>query len=151
MEKTWEIRQKPSAEIISDLQQSLNISEALAILLVQRGIESYDEAKSFFNPSLDELHDPFLMKGMADAVSRIKNAIEDEENILIFGDYDVDGTTAVTLFYEFLTTIYSKVFFYIPDRNTEGYGISQQSIEFALANNIHAQDQNSLLELFDTL
>ncbi len=136
MEKTWEIRQKPSAEIISDLQQSLNISEALAILLVQRGIESYDEAKSFFNPSLDELHDPFLMKGMADAVSRIKNAIEDEENILIFGDYDVDGTTAVTLFYEFLTTIYSKVFFYIPDRNTEGYGISQQSIEFALANNI---------------
>ena len=119
MEKTWEIKQLPSAEIISDLQQSLNISEALAILLAQRGITNFAQAKSYFNPSLDELHDPFLMKGMSDAVSRIKNAIDDEENILIFGDYDVDGTTAVTLFYEFLTSIYSKVFFYIPDR--DGY------------------------------
>ena len=136
MEKTWEIKQLPSAEIISDLQQSLNISEALAILLAQRGIVNFDQAKSFFNPTLDDLHDPFLMKGMADAVSRIKNAIDDEENILIFGDYDVDGTTAVTLFYEFLTSIYSNVFFYIPDRNNEGYGISQQSIDFALDNNI---------------
>ena len=136
MEKTWEIKQLPSAEIISDLQQSLNISEALAILLAQRGIVNFDQAKSFFNPTLDDLHDPFLMKGMADAVSRIKNAIDDEENILIFGDYDVDGTTAVTLFYEFLTSIYSKVFFYIPDRNNEGYGISQQSIDFAIENDI---------------
>ena len=136
MEKTWEIKQLPSAEIISDLQQSLNISEALAILLAQRGIVNFDQAKSFFNPTLDDLHDPFLMKGMADAVSRIKNAIDDEENILIFGDYDVDGTTAVTLFYEFLTSIYSKVLFYIPDRNNEGYGISQQSIDFAIENDI---------------
>ena len=136
MEKIWEIKQQPSNEIISRLQQSLDISEALAILLTQRRIENYDEAKSFFNPSLADLHDPFLMKGMADAVSRIKNAIDDQENILIFGDYDVDGTTAVTLFYEFLTSIYSKVLFYIPDRNNEGYGISQQSIDFALDNNI---------------
>ncbi|WP_282630921.1 single-stranded-DNA-specific exonuclease RecJ [Empedobacter sedimenti] len=136
MEKTWEIKQQPSTEIISGLQESLNISEALAILLAQRGIETFDQAKSFFNPTLDDLHDPFLMKGMADAVSRIKNAIDDEENILIFGDYDVDGTTAVTLFYEFLTSIYSKVFFYIPDRNNEGYGISQQSIDFAIENDI---------------
>ena len=136
MEKTWDIKQQPSTEIINDLQQSLNISETLAILLAQRGITDFEQAKSYFNPSLDNLHDPFLMKGMADAVSRIKNAIDDEENILIFGDYDVDGTTAVTLFYEFLTSIYSNVFFYIPDRNNEGYGISQQSIDFALDNNI---------------
>lgn len=136
MEKIWEIKQQPSNEIISRLQQSLDISEALAILLTQRRIENYDEAKSFFNPSLADLHDPFLMKGMADAVSRIKNAIDDQENILIFGDYDVDGTTAVTLFYEFLTSIYSKVSFYIPDRNAEGYGISIQSIDFATENNI---------------
>ncbi|MBO6213625.1 single-stranded-DNA-specific exonuclease RecJ [Algoriella sp.] len=136
MEKTWDIKQQPSTEIINDLQQSLNISETLAILLAQRGITDFEQAKSYFNPSLDNLHDPFLMKGMADAVSRIKNAIEDNENILIFGDYDVDGTTAVTLFYEFLTSIYSNVFFYIPDRNNEGYGISQQSIDFALENNI---------------
>ena len=136
MEKIWEIKQQPSNEIISRLQQSLDISEALAILLTQRRIENYDEAKSFFNPSLADLHDPFLMKGMADAVSRIKNAIDDQENILIFGDYDVDGTTAVTLFYEFLTSIYSKVSFYIPDRNAEGYGISIQSIDFAAENNI---------------
>ena len=136
MEKTWEIKQLPSAEIISDLQQSLNISEALAILLAQRGIVNFDQAKSFFNPTLDDLHDPFFFFFLADAVSRIKNAIDDEENILIFGDYDVDGTTAVTLFYEFLTSIYSKVFFYIPDRNNEGYGISQQSIDFAIENDI---------------
>lgn len=112
MEKTWDIKQQPSTEIINDLQQSLNISETLAILLAQRGITDFEQAKSYFNPSLDNLHDPFLMKGMADAVSRIKNAIEDNENILIFGDYDVDGTTAVTLFYEFLTSIYSNVFLY---------------------------------------
>ena len=123
MERKWEIKEQCSAEIIDDLQQSLKISEVLAILLAQRGVESFEQAKNYFNPSLDDLHNPFLMKGMTDAVSRIKNAIDDEENILIFGDYDVDGTTAVTLFYEFLTSIYSKVFFYIPDRNNEGYGI----------------------------
>ena len=136
MEKRWEIKEQPNTEVVKDLRESLNISEVLAILLAQRGITNFAQAKSYFNPSLDELHDPFLMKGMSDAVSRIKNAIDDEENILIFGDYDVDGTTAVTLFYEFLTSIYSKVFFYIPDRNNEGYGISQQSIEFAVQNNI---------------
>lgn len=136
MEKKWEIKKQPSTEIVSHLKKELNISEALAILLTQRGINDYDNAKSYFNPSLENLHDPFLMKGMADAVSRLKNAIDDQENILIFGDYDVDGTTAVTLFYEFLTSIYSKVFFYIPDRNNEGYGISKESIDFAVENNI---------------
>lgn len=136
MEKTWEIKEQATTEVIKDLRESLNISEVLAILLAQRGITNFSQAKSYFNPSLKELHDPFLMKGMSDAVSRIKNAIDDEENILIFGDYDVDGTTAVTLFYEFLTSIYSKVFFYIPDRNNEGYGISQQSIQFAVDHNI---------------
>ena len=143
MERKWEIKEQCSAEIIDDLQQSLKISEVLAILLAQRGVESFEQAKNYFNPSLDDLHNPFLMKGMTDAVSRIKNAIDDEENILIFGDYDVDGTTAVTLFYEFLTSIYSKVFFYIPDRNNEGYGISQQSIDFAI------QQQISLVIVLD--
>ncbi len=136
MEKKWQIKQQPAAEVVDELRKSINVSEALAILLAQRGITSFELAKLYFNPSLDELHNPFLMKDMDVAVSRLHWAIENNENILIFGDYDVDGTSAVTLFYEFLTSIYSRVFFYIPDRNTEGYGISLQSIDFAVENNI---------------
>lgn len=136
MEKKWQIKQQPAAEVVDELRKSINVSEAIAILLAQRGITSFELAKLYFNPSLDELHNPFLMKDMDVAVSRLHWAIENDENILIFGDYDVDGTSAVTLFYEFLTSIYSRVFFYIPDRNSEGYGISTQSIDFAVENNI---------------
>jgi len=100
-------------------------------LLLNRGIKSWEEAKTFFRPELEHLHDPFLMKGMHIAVERIIRAIEKEERILIYGDYDVDGTTAVSLVYEFLSQYSSQLMYYIPDRYTEGYGISLQGIEFA--------------------
>ncbi|MBF0596918.1 single-stranded-DNA-specific exonuclease RecJ [Faecalibacter rhinopitheci] len=136
MDKIWQIKELPTAQVVEDLRNVLNVSETTAILLAQRGITDFDKAKSFFNPSLDKLHNPFKMKDMDVAVSRIKWAIDNEENILIFGDYDVDGTTAVTLVYEFLSSIYSQVSYYIPDRNNEGYGISYQSIDHAVKNNI---------------
>jgi len=136
MEKKWQLKKQPTAEVVEKLRSVLNVSETIAILLAQRGINDFDEAKAFFNPSFDELHDPFKMKDMDVAVSRIKWAIDNEEKILIFGDYDVDGTTAVTLMFEFLSSIYSNVTYYIPDRNNEGYGISYQSIDHAIANNI---------------
>ena len=136
MEKKWQIKSQPATDVVDHLRNALNVSETIAILLAQRGITTYDLAKSFFNPSFNELHDPFKMKDMDVAVSRIKWAIDNEEKILIFGDYDVDGTTAVAMMYEFLSSIYSNVMYYIPDRNNEGYGISYQSIEFAIQNNI---------------
>ena len=136
MDKKWQIKQQPATDVVDSIRTTLSVSETTAILLAQRGITDFDKAKSFFNPSLEDLHNPFLMKDMDVAVSRIKWAIDNEENILIFGDYDVDGTTAVTLVYEFLSSIYSNVTYYIPDRNNEGYGISYQSIEHAVANKI---------------
>lgn len=136
MEKEWQIKQQPSPQLVEDIRNTLNVSDSTAILLAQRGITDFETAKSFFTPSLDELHDPFKMKDMDVAVSRIKWAIDNEEKILIFGDYDVDGTTAVTLMYEFLSSIYSNVSYYIPDRNNEGYGISYQGIDHAIAHNI---------------
>jgi single-stranded-DNA-specific exonuclease len=113
----------------------LNIDHNLANLLVQRGIKTFEEARSFFRPSLEELHDPFLMKDMDKAVERIEKAIANNEKILVYGDYDVDGTTAVALVYTFLKSIYNPVDFYIPDRYDEGYGVSIKSIDFAFENN----------------
>ena len=136
MDKKWQIKEQPTTEVVESIRTTLSVSETTAILLAQRGITDFEKAKSFFNPSLKDLHNPFLMKDMDVAVSRIKWAIDNEENILIFGDYDVDGTTAVTLVYEFLSSIYSNVTYYIPDRNNEGYGISYQSIDHAVANKI---------------
>jgi len=104
-------------------------------LLVQRGVSTFDEAKSFFRPTLEDLHDPFLMNDMEVAVQRIKEAIANNEKILVYGDYDVDGTTAVSLVYTFLKSIYPNVDFYLPDRYEEGYGISYKSIDFAVENN----------------
>lgn len=136
MDKKWQIKEQPDLSLVEKIREQLNVSETIAILLAQRGITDFDKAKSFFNPSFEALHDPFKMKDMDVAVSRIKWAIDNDENILIFGDYDVDGTTAVALMYEFLSSIYSNVTYYIPDRNNEGYGISYQSIDHAIANNI---------------
>ena len=136
MDKKWQIKKQPDQFLVDGIREQLNVSETIAILLAQRGVTNFDIAKSFFNPSLDALHDPFKMKDMDVAVSRIKWAIDNEEKILIFGDYDVDGTTAVALMYEFLSSIYSNVTYYIPDRNNEGYGISYKSIDHAIANNI---------------
>jgi single-stranded-DNA-specific exonuclease len=127
----WTLKPKPSEEKIKNLAQALNVEDFVATLLVQRGIESFEEAKCFFRPSLDHLHDPYLMKDMEKAVRRIEKAIENQENILVFGDYDVDGTTAVSLVSSYLKSYYPNIATYIPDRYAEGYGISFKGIDFA--------------------
>ncbi|MBF0694626.1 MAG: single-stranded-DNA-specific exonuclease RecJ [Flavobacterium sp.] len=127
----WTFIPKPDSAATKQLADSLKINECIAGLLVQRGVQTYDQAKKFFRPSLDDLHDPFLMKDMDLAVARIFKAIENKENILVFGDYDVDGTTAVSLVSSYLKTIYPNVATYIPDRYDEGYGVSFKGIDFA--------------------
>ena len=127
----WTLKPKPSEETVKHLAKALNVEDFVATLLVQRGIETFEDAKRFFRPSLDDLHDPYLMKDMEKAVTRIEKAIENEENILVFGDYDVDGTTAVSLVSSYLKTYYPNVATYIPDRYDEGYGISFKGIDFA--------------------
>ena len=127
----WTIKTKPEPEKIKHLSDVLNIDEISASLLLQRGIETFEEAREFFRPNLDDLHDPYLMKDMDKAVSRVETAIKNQENILVFGDYDVDGTTAVSLVSSYLKTIYPNIATYIPDRYDEGYGISYKGIDFA--------------------
>lgn len=132
----WTLKPKPNLEKVATLASELNTGIPVASLLVQRGVETFEEAKKFFRPSLDDLHDPFLMKDMDRAVERIKEAISAGENILIFGDYDVDGTTSVALLSSFLRTFYPNVATYIPDRYDEGYGVSYKGIDFAADNDI---------------
>ena len=127
----WTIKPKPSEETVQNLAKALNVEDFVATLLVQRGIENFEDAKAFFRPSLADLHDPYLMKDMEKAVRRIEHAIKNEENILVFGDYDVDGTTAVSLVSSYLKTYYPNVATYIPDRYDEGYGVSFKGIDFA--------------------
>ncbi len=127
----WTIKPKPAKEQVDQLAQELNVDSLVATLLIQRDITTFDQAKTFFRPSLDHLHDPFLMKDMDVAVSRIEKAITNQENILVFGDYDVDGTTAVSLVASYLKSFYPNIATYIPDRYAEGYGISFQGIDFA--------------------
>ncbi|TYP99610.1 exonuclease RecJ [Tenacibaculum adriaticum] len=127
----WTFKPEPDYKIVERLAEELSIDKTLAKILVQRNITTFQEAKKFFRPTLKDLHDPFLMKDMGLAVQRIENAIENEENILVFGDYDVDGTTAVSLVSSYLKTFYSNVATYIPDRYDEGYGVSYQGIDFA--------------------
>ncbi|MDG1714352.1 single-stranded-DNA-specific exonuclease RecJ [Lacinutrix sp.] len=131
----WTLKPKPNLETVQFLQHALQVEETIASLLVQRSIETYEQAKDFFRPSLNHLHDPFLMKDMQKAVERIQKAIESNENILVYGDYDVDGTTAVSLMSSYLKSEYPNVATYIPDRYNEGYGISFQGIDFAEDNN----------------
>ncbi|MBC5840256.1 MAG: single-stranded-DNA-specific exonuclease RecJ [Flavobacteriaceae bacterium] len=127
----WTIKPKPSEDKIKHLAQALNVEDFVAQLLVQRGIETFEDAKLFFRPSLEHLHDPYLMKDMDKAVARIETAIENQERILVFGDYDVDGTTAVSLVSSYLKSYYPVVATYIPDRYDEGYGVSFKGIDFA--------------------
>ena len=127
----WTLQPKPDALIVEKLSKSLGISKVIAGLLCQRGITSFAEAKSFFRPNLKEIHNPYLMKDMDKAVARIETAIANNESILIYGDYDVDGTTAVSLVYSYLKTFYKNIATYIPDRYKEGYGISFAGIDFA--------------------
>jgi single-stranded-DNA-specific exonuclease len=130
----WNLSPKPNIDTVTRLAQALGIAPLLSSLLVQRGISTYAEAKRFFRPGLDELHDPFLMQDMHLAVARIETAIADQENILVYGDYDVDGTTSVALMSSYLKSYYPNVITYIPDRYEEGYGISYKGIDFAADN-----------------
>lgn len=131
MEKRWVLKQAIAAELVEQFRSELKIDPVIAELLLQRNITSFDEAQNFFRPSLDDLHDPFLMKDMQQAVERINKAITNNERIMFFGDYDVDGTTAVALMVNFFRNRYTNFDYYIPDRYTEGYGVSKQGIDFA--------------------
>ncbi len=135
MDKKWVIKEKGDPAVVKQLAANLGIAESLANLMVQRSITTKEEALNFFEPDLRYLHDPFLMKDMNVAVERISTAIKKNERILVYGDYDVDGTTAVALMYSFLKEMYSNVDYYIPDRYKEGYGVSFQGIDFAFQNN----------------
>ena len=132
----WTYKPKPEKEKITQFASEISVDAIIAQILLQRGITTFDEAKKYFRPSLSDIHDPFLMKDMDLAVARIESAIENKENILIYGDYDVDGTTAVSLVSSYLKTNYPNVATYIPDRYDEGYGISFKGIDFAEDNGI---------------
>lgn len=127
----WTLKEQPNTETTLSLAKALNIDKTLATLLVQRGITTFNEAKKYFRPSLNDLHNPYLMKDMELAVKRIETAIANSENILVYGDYDVDGTTAVSLMASYLRTIHPNIATYIPDRYDEGYGVSYKGIDFA--------------------
>lgn len=135
MEKRWHILEADSAKVAA-LQTALKIHPILCELLVQRGIENFDKAKQFFRPSLNDLHDPWLMKDMDKAVTRITKAFDENESIMVFGDYDVDGTTSVATLYQFLKNIHPTIDFYIPHRYREGYGVSKMGIDHAKATGI---------------
>ncbi|AFM03726.1 exonuclease RecJ [Bernardetia litoralis DSM 6794] len=141
--KRWLFESLPSNDKISLLSKEINVSHVPATLLLQRGVSDFESAKAFFRPSLSHLHSPFLMKGMDIAINRLKSALENKEKILVYGDYDVDGVTSVAIIYGFLKKLYANntdeknVQFYIPNRNTEGYGITKEGLAFAKEENIN--------------
>ncbi len=135
MQNKWTIKTLPDASKVTALQESLVVEPIIAQLLIERGIETFDEAKFFFRPELKELHDPFLMKDMHKAVARVEEALQQNQKILVYGDYDVDGTTSVALMATFLETLGAKLEYYIPDRYAEGYGVSYMGIDYAHNNN----------------
>ena len=132
----WKIKEQPGKEILEDLHSKLNIPKFICTLLLQRNIDSLKLAQAYFRPNLDELHDPFLMKDMDKTVDRLTRAIESNEKIMILGDYDVDGTTSVSMLYNYFKKKALDPIFYIPDRYKEGYGVSDESIDFAEENNV---------------
>ena len=132
MQKKWILKEQVEAEKIEELATTVGISKPLAGLLLQRGIKDSESARKFFRPDLQQLYDPFLMTDMDKAVARLERAIVERENVLIYGDYDVDGTTAVAMMYVFLKSKCRNVFYYVPDRYTEGYGISYKGIDYAV-------------------
>jgi single-stranded-DNA-specific exonuclease len=134
MKKRWTYKETGDPSKVQRLMNALGVDRVIATLLVQRGIETFDQAERFFRPKLEHLHDPFLMKDMQEAIERIERAMLNGERILIYGDYDVDGTTAVALVYSFFRKIYPYVGNYIPDRYAEGYGISIKGIDYAYEN-----------------
>lgn len=132
MEKIWNLKKQGDQNEVKHLSAALNVNMVIARLLVQRGIKTFNEAKAFFRPRLSDLHDPFLMKDMDKAVARLEQAITNQEKVIIYGDYDVDGTTSVALMYSFLKSRINDIEYYIPDRYSEGYGISPKSINYAI-------------------
>jgi single-stranded-DNA-specific exonuclease len=136
MIKNWIFKHPVDTLEVKKLARDLNIHFSIASILIQRGVTNIELARQFFRPSLEKMHNPFLMKGMQKTVQRILHAIEIEENILVYGDYDVDGATSVAMFYSFIKTLNAKAQYYIPDRHTEGYGISKIAIERAIKNDI---------------
>ena len=134
VEKIWKLREGADADNVRQLSSELGVDPVLAELLVQRGVRTFEQARSFFRPNLDDLHDPFLMTDMEKAVSRVHDAVVSGEKILVYGDYDVDGTTAVSLVYSFLRKLTRSVDFYIPERYDEGYGVSYKGLDWATEN-----------------
>ena len=134
IEKKWILKENADAETVSQLSSELGVDPVLSELLVQRGVRTFQQARSFFRPDLDNLYDPFLMKDMDKAVERLRKAVISGEKILVYGDYDVDGTTAVSLVYSFLSNLTADVDFYIPERYDEGYGVSYKGIDWAAEN-----------------
>ena len=134
IEKKWILRENADAETVSQLSSELGVDPVLSELLVQRGVTTFQQARSFFRPDLGNLYDPFLMKDMDKAVERLRKAVTSGEKILVYGDYDVDGTTAVSLVYSFLSSLTPDVDFYIPERYDEGYGVSYKGIDWAAEN-----------------
>lgn len=130
-EKRWKLRQDYEIEDVERLARELGVDRVIATLLVERGVRTFDEARRFFRPSLEHLHDPFEMKDMDKAVERIEKALRAKERIMVYGDYDVDGTSAVAVVYGFLHTLTDNIDFYIPDREKEGYGISFEGVDYA--------------------
>jgi len=137
MENRWSAKQIPNQEVVARLSKEINVSIHIANILVQRGIDTFEKAKQYFRPSLSDLHDPFLLKDMDVAYTRIKDAVTKQEKMMVYGDYDVDGTTAVSIVYSYFKTLNQNIEYYIPDRYKEGYGISKIGIDFAAENNIH--------------
>lgn len=135
IEYKWKGAESPAENEISGLKESINVNRIIATLLCQRGIKDFETAKNFFRPTLSQLHDPFLFKDMKKAVHRIEKAIDSGQKILVYGDYDVDGTTSVAIVYSFLSGFTKAIEYYIPDRYKEGYGVSKAGIDYADTNN----------------
>lgn len=143
MLKNWLLRDPADENTVNKLQEDLGVNKIVCSLLAQRGIKNYEEAKEFFRPEINHLHNPFLMSDMDKASDRLKKAVENNENILIYGDYDVDGTSSVAIMYLFLKKFFREPDFYVPDRYNEGYGISQEGIDYA------AENKNTLIVALD--
>lgn len=134
MQKQWRAKPEPDKKTVETLAAAINVNKVLSSILVQRGIDTFEKAKTFFRPQYAHLHDPFLMKGMEKAITRIDEALAKNQKVLIYGDYDVDGTTAVATVYDFFSKRFENIEYYIPDRYTEGYGISFMAIDWASNN-----------------
>ncbi len=131
MQKKWVLQHAPDTGLVKQLSSAINVNQNLAAILINRGVDSFDKAKAYFRPQLEHLHDPMLMQDMGKAVERLVMAMDQQQKILVYGDYDVDGTTAVALLYDFLKSFYDQVEYYVPDRYKEGYGLSAQAVEWA--------------------